>query len=106
MKALLMAIGMTALASTPALAETNCTGIPQATKVGEYGAQEGYLIVTLNNMDFRLGPANDSGAKARLAVVTAALAANKQVMLRFFEYGDCAGASAARAVPNSTQILQ
>jgi hypothetical protein len=104
MKAGLIALGM--LLSTASFAQTNCVGIPQAAKVGEYGAQEGYLIVTLNNLDFRLGPVDDPSAKARLAVATAALAAGKPLMLRFFGESDCASASAARTVPSSTQVLQ
>ena len=104
MKTLLMTLGLLSMTST--FAATDCVGVPQATKVGEYGAQEPYLIVTLNNLDFRLGPSDDASAKARLAVATAALAANKPVMLRFFYHGDCATASADRAIPNSTQMLR
>ena len=75
MKTLLAA--MTLLVATSTFADTNCIGVPQVTKVGEYGAQEPYLIVTLNNLDFRLGPVEDPGAKARLAVTTAALASGR-----------------------------
>lgn len=93
--------------ATSALGSVNCIGVPTATKVGDYGNQEGYLIVTINNLDFRLGPLDDQGAKSRLALATAALAAEKPLMLRFFDpYFDCTSASSNRAIPNSTQILQ
>ncbi len=105
MKSVLIAIS--GLVSTTAFASVDCLGVPQATKVGEYGAQEGYLIVTVNNLDFRLGPTDDASAKSRLAIATAALAANLRLVLRFYDpYNDCTSASANRAIPNSTQVLQ
>lgn len=96
-----------ALASGGAIASVHCTGVPQAAKVGEFGAQEEYFIVTLNGLDFRLGPISDQGARSRMAVATAAVAANKTLLLRFWDpYSDCSVASSARAIPNSVQLLQ
>lgn len=91
----------------PSVAAINCTGIPSAIKVGEFGSQEGYLIVSMNNLDFRLGLINDPAAKARFAVLTAAIVANIPVLLRFWDpYSTCSDASAAYAIPNSVQVLQ
>jgi hypothetical protein len=105
MKPFIVAISL--LASMPVLASVNCAGVPTATKVGEFGAQESYLIVTINNLDFRLGLVDDQGAKARFAIATAALAADKALLLRFFDpYSDCTSASTNKAIPSSTQILQ
>jgi hypothetical protein len=73
----------------------------------ELGAQEGYFIVTVNSLDFRLGPIGDQSAKSRMAVATAALVANKPLLLRLWDpYSDCNAASGAQAVPNSVQLLQ
>lgn len=100
-------ISMCIVVSTSAFSSVNCIGVPQATKVGEFGAQESYLIATVNNLDFRLGQLTDQGARSRLAIATAALAANKPLLLRFWDpYNDCSAASNAQAIPNSTQILQ
>lgn len=95
------------LLSAPcAFGAVNCVGVPQNVKVGEFGNQEGYLIVTINGLDFRLGPIGDSGAKSRLALASVALAANKPLMLRFWDpYADCNSASTAYAIPDSTQIV-
>lgn len=88
-------------------AAVNCIGVPHAVKVGEYGNQEGYLIVTINNLDFRMGPAtNDQVAKARLALAMTAITSNKSLLIKFWDYTDCAVASAAGANPNSVQLLQ
>ena len=81
--------------------------ISLAVKVGEFGSQEGYLIVTITNLDYRLGPIGDASATARYATAMAAMAANKPIMLRFWDpYNTCTSASTAFAIPNSVQILQ
>lgn len=104
MKLCAIAIGL--LFSASVLGSVNCIGVPSATKVGDFGNQESYLIVTLNNLDFRLGLVDDQAAKARLALATAALAGEKSLLLRFFDpYVDCSTASANHAIPNSTQVL-
>lgn len=96
------AILLLTFAATNALASVNCSGVPQATKVGEFGNQEGYLIVTVNNLDFRLGPISDQAARSRLALATTALAANKNLLLRFWDpYNDCASARVAQFRSNS-----
>jgi hypothetical protein len=105
MKKFWLIIGL--IGTCNANAAINCIGVPYATKVGEYGAQESYLIVTVNNLDFRLGSnSGDDSAKARLALATTALTANKQLLLKFFDYADCSSASTAKVVPNSVQLIQ
>lgn len=105
MKMFLM--GMILCCAGTAGAAVNCTGVPQAAKVGEYGNQEGYLIATVNNLDFRLGLAtNDQVAKSRLTLAMMAMASNKALLIKFWDYTDCAAASAAGANPNSVQLVQ
>ena len=93
-------------------AGVNCSGEVTTTKVGEYGAQETYLIVNIKDSngvkrDYRLGKySGDDPAKARLSLATAALVASKNLMLRFYSYSDCGTASSERAIPNSTYLLK
>lgn len=94
------------LAFATARANVNCTGIPSATKVGEFGNQAEYLIVTISGRDYRLGPATDDRAKARLSLASAALVAGKTLALRFWAESDCDGASANRTVPESLQLVR
>ncbi|MBT9494363.1 MAG: hypothetical protein IV107_18910 [Paucibacter sp.] len=93
--------------SASASSAVNCVGLPQAVKVGEFGAQEGYLIVTINNLDYRLGPVDDPSAKVRVVIALTAIANNKPLVLRFWDpHSDCNSVSFNRVVPNSTQVLQ
>ncbi|UDF35478.1 UNVERIFIED_ORG: hypothetical protein LHJ69_23520 [Shinella sp. XGS7] len=97
----------TGLSST-AFAQVNCIGVPQATKVGEIGAQEPYFIVNIDGLDYRLGAiSDDPAAKARLAQATVAMTTGKRLMLRYWlPHTTCSGASEVRAIPNSVQVLQ
>ncbi len=93
---------------TTASASVDCMGTPQNVKVGDYGIQESYFIVTIGGVDYHLGSiAHDPAAKSRYATAMAALLSNKPLMLRFYDpYTMCNDASVARAVPNSVQLVQ
>lgn len=89
------------------VAAVNCIGVPSSTKVGEFGAQESYLIVSVGGLDFRLGLLDDQGAKLRFAIANIALSQNKNILLKFYNpYVDCGAASVDRVIPNSVQIIQ
>jgi len=57
----------------------DCYGTPSFVKTGEYGAQESYVIVRVEDKDYRLGkPSEDT----------------------------CSTAPANRAIPNSFQLIK
>ena len=93
------------LFSSIAQANVNCIGVPQVTKVGEFGSQEGKLLVQINNKNFTLGDTTSEVARSRLALATSALVANKKLVLRFWVEADCSKASENKTVPNSLQLL-
>jgi|GEM_PF-4652687 len=96
-----------AMFSMGALASVNCMGIPEVVKLGDIGPDDGFLMVNVAGKEYRLGTPENEAAKVRLTLVLAALAANKSVMLRFYDpYNDCAAASSARALPTSVQLLK
>ena len=86
-------------------AAVNCSGIPSAVKMGEYGLQEAYIITTINGKDYRLGKFDDDGAKIRLSIAQSALLAEKEVVLRFYDEVSCDNASTNKTIPNSTQLV-
>jgi len=51
----------------------DCTGVPSVVKMGEYGAQEAYVIVRINDLDFRMGKPADDAVKARMSLAQSAL---------------------------------
>ncbi len=85
---------------------TDCTGVPSAVKMGEYGNQEAYVIVRIGDVDYRLGRFDDDAAKVRLTIVQSALMSQEQVKLRFFNVNTCGEASSNKEIPNSTQIIK
>lgn len=104
MKKIVMVLFLLLCVPVSSFADVTCIGVPQAVKVGEYGAQELYLIVTLNGMDYRLGTADDPWAKARLALVTSAFISTKTLVLKFWLSLDCNAASLNHDIPNSVRL--
>jgi hypothetical protein len=83
----------------------DCYGVPEAVKMGEYGAQEAYVIVSMGAKDYRLGRYDAEGTKIRLSLVQTALVAEKQIKLRFWNTDSCDLASENKSIPNSVQLL-
>ena len=94
------------LFSINALASINCSGVPSVVKMGEFGAQESYVIVRIGGKDYRLGKPADDATKMRAAIVQTALVADKQVALRFYSEESCDTAASNRAIPNSVQLIK
>ncbi len=99
------------LSVTSANAAVTCEGDVRTVKVGEYGAQESYLIIHLQDsngvgFDYRLGRADDDYAKARMALANTALIASQKFRLKFWDRSDCATAAADRITPNSVQLVK
>ena len=65
----------------------DCTGVPSVVKMGEYGAQEAYVIVRINDLYFRMGKPIDNAVKARKNLAQSALIANHQIKLRLYNIG-------------------
>ena len=84
----------------------DCHGTPSFVKMGEYGAQESYVIVRINDKDYRLGKASDDATKIRLSIAQTALVTDKEVKLRFYREDSCSAASAKRVTPNSFQLVK
>jgi hypothetical protein len=74
--------------------------------MGEFGAQEEFVIVRIGSMDYRLGLPSEDATKIRLSIVQSAILAEKQVKLRFWLPSTCEQASAERLVPNSVQLIR
>lgn len=104
LKYLVIAIVFSISAQT--MAAVDCKGLPDIVKMGEYGAQEAYSIVRINNLDFRLGQAEDDFTKARLSLATTALVADKEILLKFYNSSTCQEASSQRKTPNSVQLIK
>ncbi len=83
-----------------------CYGVPQVVKMGEYGAQEAYIILRMNSLDYRMGRPDDDAAMARMSIIQTALIAEKDVKLRFWNVDTCELASQERRVPNSVQLIK
>ncbi len=94
------------LFSVNTFASADCYGVPSVVKMGEYGAQESYVIVRLGGKDYRLGNPSDAAVKMRASIVQTALVAGKQVKLRFYREASCDTASSNRVIPNSVQLVK
>ncbi|MBL4867048.1 MAG: hypothetical protein JKY67_11810 [Pseudomonadales bacterium] len=92
------------LISTISYAVVDCRGTPSSAKVGEYGNQEGFLIVDIAGTDYRLGPGNDDYAKARFAVANTALVSGKDLLLKFYGSSSCTDASSNHTIPNTKVV--
>ena len=102
---LLMAL-LVPIALAPAAHAVDCIGTPDAVKMGEFGAQESYAILRMDGKDYRLGLPTEDAVKVRVSLAQTALAAGKQVRLRFWGLSTCDEASTQRAIPNSIQLLR
>lgn len=87
-------------------AAIDCYGIPSFVKMGEYGAQESYVIVRLGDNDYRLGHVSDDATKIRVSIAQTALVTDKEVKLRFYDEKSCSAASINKAIPNSFQLVR
>jgi hypothetical protein len=74
--------------------------------MGEYGAQESYVITNIGGKDYRLGKPDDDAVKMRASIVQTALVAEKAIILRFYGESTCATASSNRTIPNSVQLIK
>ena len=84
----------------------DCYGIPNVVKMGEYGAQESYVIMRMDGKDYRLGRFDEEATKYRISLAQTALVSDKQIKLRFWDTESCDIASTNRQVPNSMQLIK
>ena len=105
-KNLLLLTLMSCIYPMAVFAAIECEGIPNRTKVGEFGAQEKYSYVSISGKDYRLGETVQDDTKARLALASTALVSDKNLLLRFYREPTCDSASANRTIPNSVQLVR
>lgn len=98
------------LQSAYAFASVDCVFVPTVVKQGEFGANEAFLFVCGyegNDYNcFNLGRGDDSLAKNRQAIATAALLSSKQVHIRFYGETTCAIARDNKTEPNSIWLVK
>jgi len=102
----LVVLVVTIFLSTHVFAAIDCKGVPQAVKMGEYGNQEAFVMVRINNLDYRLGTPDNPTTKIRVSLAQTALVSGTELKLRYWAASTCEQASTGEIGLNSVQLVK